>query len=185
MCKCTGWKGRTCRKTYMPPREHTRRRRPAHIHFLQKSSLARQPNLHSISKLYSAHKNASHFLFTSDLPLSPKKTAKNEKKEKWGGADRGRGREVKERRGKMGGRQAPPPSLSPYLLSLSLSFFSFCLAKGKLDGQSFATSNLQLVHLTHYPSSFFEPSVDKSKQSRRSVRARSALVWPKRFSSAK
>lgn len=113
--------------------------------------------------------NTSHFLFTFDLPLSPKMTEQKEergvkKKERegrrGGKPDRGRG-ERKERRGEKerknwgGVREGGQLLLllSPYLLSLSLYFFSFCLSKGKLGGQSFATSSLQLV--PHQPSSFF------------------------------
>lgn len=113
--------------------------------------------------------NTSHFLFTFDLPLSPKMTEQKEergvkKKErgKVGGEEsqtEGGGKKGKKRREgeeKLGGVREGGQLLlllSPYLLSLSLYFFSFCLSKGKLGGQSFATSSLQLV--PHQPSSFF------------------------------
>lgn len=114
---------------------------------------------------YDAQMNASHFLFTFDLPLSPKMTEQKEERgvkkregRRGGKPDRGRGKERKEeerRRGKTGGAGGGQLLLllSPYLLSLSLYFFSFCLSKGKLGGQSFATSSLQLV--PHQPNSVF------------------------------
>lgn len=63
-------------------------------------------------------------------------------------------RERREEKGKIGGRRAPPLSLSISSLSLSL-LFSFCLSKGELGGQSLATSNLQPVHLACYRRSPF------------------------------
>lgn len=45
--------------------------------------------------------------------------------------------------------------LSPYLLSLSPSFFSFCLSQGELGGQRFATSRLFLLHLSRLPEPLF------------------------------
>ena len=99
--------------------------------------------------------NASHFLFTFDLPLSPQKPEKKERKGRGGEARQREGREGEERRGKMGGWRAPPPSLSISPLSLSPSFFSFCLSKEKLDGQFFATSSLQPVQLSRFTRGFF------------------------------
>lgn len=114
---------------YMPPRERTNAdvlpsapTRASSTKFPHWAAKVR-----SVSKLYSAQMNASHFLFTFDLPLSPKKT---EKKKRGGGGekpDRLRGREEEERRGKMGGRRAPPPSLSISPLSLSLLFLLLSL----------------------------------------------------------
>lgn len=88
--------------------------------------------------------NESHFLFTFDLPLSPpplRKKAGERKRQKERKQERLVGGEVKpdgwgwrwggeERRGKMGGRRAPPPSLSISPLSLSFLFLLLSLAGG-------------------------------------------------------
>lgn len=94
--------------------------------------------------------NVSHFLFNSDLPLSPRKTARGGKKSRRrrrGGKKREGGRGGREER-KNGGAGGLLLLLSPYLLSHSLYFFSFCFSEGGNDGQSFATSSLQLVRFT-------------------------------------
>lgn len=145
--------GRNVQNTYLPPRERT------NADVLPSAptcaSSTKFPHsaakLRSVSKLYSAQMNASHFLFTFDLPLSPKKT---EKKKRGGRSQTEGGGERKKRGEEKWGAGELLLLLSPYLLSLSLYFFSFCLSKGKLDGQSFATSSLQLVHLTHHRGSF-------------------------------
>lgn len=111
-------------------------------------SCPRRPNV-------TTHKtNASHFLFNSDLPLSPRKTAR-------GGAEEGRGN--KKREGGRGGREERKNGgaggllllLAPYLLSHSLYFFSSCSSKGGNHGQSFATSSLQRLPFTRFPARRF------------------------------
>lgn len=122
---------RNAQNAYMPPRERTNAdvlpSAPTRASSTQFPHWAAK--LRSVSKLYSAQMNASHFLFTFDLPLSPKKTEKKKRGGVGGGGepDRGRGREEEERRGKMGGRRAPPPSLSISPLSLSLLFLLLSL----------------------------------------------------------
>lgn len=101
--------------------------------------------------------NASHFLFTFDLPLSPQKSEKKERKRggEMGEKSQTEGGGERKKRGKeKWGAGELLLLFSPYLLSLSPSFFFFCLLKGKLDGQSFATSSLQPVHLACYRSGF-------------------------------
>lgn len=146
---------RNAQNAYMPPRERTNAdvlpSAPTRASSTQFPHWAAK--LRSVSKLYSAQMNASHFLFTFDLPLSPKKTEK--KKRGGGGRSQTEGGGERKKRGEeKWGAGELLLLLSPYLLSLSLYFFSFCLSKGKLDGQSFATSSLQLVHLTRHRSSF-------------------------------
>ncbi len=79
--------------------------------------------------------------------------------------DRGRGERKKRGEEKWGAGELLLLLLSPYLLSLSRSFFSFCLSKGKLDGQSFATSSLQPVHLAAAFSALGEASEDRRRRS--------------------
>lgn len=116
-----------------------------------KGSLPLQPVLHSLSKLlqHAGQMNVSHFLFTSDLPLSPCKPEEGDWKRR-GEPDRGSG-ERKKRGERKNRGPASSSSFSLHISSLSLSLlFSFCLSKGELGGQSLATSNLQPVHLACY-----------------------------------
>ena len=142
MCTCTGWSRRS-----LPSAAST----SVPFQTLQR---ARQVNV-------------SHFLFTFDLPLSPRKTEKEKKKKeekresrrrrrrrRGGGARRRVEGERKKRGEEKWGAGELLLLLSPYLLSL-LPFFSFWLSKGKLEGQSFATSSLQPVHLGRYRSGCF------------------------------
>jgi len=78
------------------------------------SPSAANPSLPFQTLRHTRQLNASLFLFTFDLPLSPQKSEKKEGKGEGGGARQreGRGEE------KMGGRRAPPPSLSISPLSL-------------------------------------------------------------------
>lgn len=121
-----------------------------------KGSLPLQPVLHSLSKLlqHAGQMNVSHFLFTSDLPLSPCKPEEGDWKRR-GEPDRGSG-ERKKRGERKNRGPASSSSFSLHISSLSLSLlFSFCLSKGELGGQSLATSNLQPVHLACYRRSPF------------------------------
>lgn len=121
-----------------------------------KGSLPLQPVLHSLSKLlqHAGQMNVSHFLFTSDLPLSPCKPEEGDWKRR-GEPDRGSG-ERKKRGERKNRGPASSSSFSLHISSLSLSLlFSFCLSKGELGGQSLATSNLHPVHLACYRRSPF------------------------------
>lgn len=82
--------------------------------------------------------NASYFLFTFDLPLSPYKPEKKaiffkKKGVGWWGADRGSGGgrvgQKEQERGKMGGRGAPP--LSFFISPLSLAPFLLLSLEGR------------------------------------------------------
>ena len=64
--------------------------------------------------------------------------------------------------------------LPPYLLSRS--FFSFCLSKGKLGGQTFATLSLQSVHLSRWRGSFFFFSAPGSFAKKKFKRRRGS-IW--------
>lgn len=116
---------RNVQNAYMPPRERTN----ADVlpSAPTRASSTKFPHwaakLRSVSKLYSAQMNASHFLFTFDLPLSPKKTEKK-KKEGGGGEARQREGERGRREERKNGGPASSSSFSLHISSLSLFTFS-------------------------------------------------------------
>lgn len=87
-----------------------------------KGSLPLQPVLHSLSKLlqHAGQMNVSHFLFTSDLPLSPCKPEEGDWKRR-GEPDRGSG-ERKKRGERKNRGPASSSSFSLHISSLSHSF---------------------------------------------------------------
>lgn len=96
-----------------------------------KGSLPLQPVLHSLSKLlqHAGQMNVSHFLFTSDLPLSPCKPEEGDWKRR-GEPDRGSG-ERKKRGERKNRGPASSSSFSLHIFSLSLTPFLLLSLKGR------------------------------------------------------